>query len=419
MEKAVLVGLTSPVLSADEQADDNTMDELELLLETAGGQCMARVLQQRKSPDPRTFIGGGKLKELAELCKNEEAELVVFDNELSPSQTRNLEKALNCRVIDRSVLILDIFADRARTHEGRLQVELAQCRYTLPRLTGFGTEMSRTGAALGGGIGTRGPGETQLETDRRHFRRHIHQLENELKQVRQVRERQRERRVKNEIPSVALIGYTNAGKSTLLSALTGSEAVACDRLFETLDPLTRQMHLPDGTPVLLTDTVGFIHKLPHHLIESFRATLEELTMADLLLHVIDYSHPEREKQTRVAEDIVKQIGAADKPLLRVYNKIDKAEGEPTGETMHDGIRGLAVSARTGTGIHELAEALGKALAGEKKLTVFCFPYEQSNLPELLYRDGQVQHADYREDTIEIRAVCDGKLRNKLKTYIVQ
>lgn len=293
-EKAILVGLSADCFRPEENATDESLDELEALLETAGGICEAKVLQNRHTPDPHSFIGEGKAQEVRTLLESTGATLVVFDNDLSPSQIRALEELTDATVLDRSALILDIFAQRAKTAEGRLQVELAQYQYLLPKLSGMGTSMSR----LGGGIGTRGPGETKLETDRRHIRERITRLQAELDEVRRVRATQRERRVKNSIPVVALVGYTNAGKSTLLNALTGAGIPANDRLFDTLDTTTRRLKVSDHLEILLSDTVGFIAKLPHHLIEAFQATLEELQYADLLLHVIDASDPHREAQDR-------------------------------------------------------------------------------------------------------------------------
>ena len=284
-EKAILVGLSADCFRPEENATDESLDELEALLETAGGICEAKVLQNRHTPDPHSFIGEGKAQEVRTLLESTGATLVVFDNDLSPSQIRALEELTDATVLDRSALILDIFAQRAKTAEGRLQVELAQYQYLLPKLSGMGTSMSR----LGGGIGTRGPGETKLETDRRHIRERITRLQAELDEVRRVRATQRERRVKNSMPVVALVGYTNAGKSTLLNALTGAGIPANDRLFDTLDTTTRRLKVSDHLEILLSDTVGFIAKLPHHLIEAFQATLEELQYADLLLHVIDVS----------------------------------------------------------------------------------------------------------------------------------
>ena len=288
IERAVLAGLYADCFKKEEQATEATLDELEALLETAGGVCAAKLLQSRHAPDPHSFLGEGKAQELRELCELHGAGMVVFDNDLSPSQIRALEEITGVTVLDRSALILDIFAQRARTAEGRLQVELAQYKYLLPKLSGMGKSLSR----LGGGIGTRGPGETKLETDRRHIRARIDRLEEELEQVRKLRAVERRRRQKNEIPVVALVGYTNTGKSTLLNRLTGANIPANDRLFDTLDTTTRQLELSDRLTVLLSDTVGFIAKLPHHLVDAFRATLEELQYADLLIHVIDAADPD-------------------------------------------------------------------------------------------------------------------------------
>ena len=284
-EKAVLVGLNADCFKPEDTATYETLDELEALLETAGGTCVAKVLQNRHTPDPHSFIGEGKAQEICTLLENSDANLVIFDNDLSPSQIRALEELTGATVLDRSALILDIFAQRAKTAEGRLQVELAQYQYLLPKLSGMGKSMSR----LGGGIGTRGPGETKLETDRRHIRERINRLQEELNEVRKVRAVQRERRIRNSVPVVALVGYTNAGKSTLLNRLTDAGIPANDRLFDTLDTTTRRLRVSDHLEVLLSDTVGFIAKLPHHLIEAFQATLEELQYVDLLLHVIDAS----------------------------------------------------------------------------------------------------------------------------------
>ena len=316
IEKAVLVGLNADCFRPEETATEESLDELEALLETAGGECTAKVLQNRKTPDPHSFIGEGKAQEVRELLENTGANLVVFDNDLSPSQIRALEELTDATVLDRSALILDIFAQRAKTAEGRLQVELAQYQYLLPKLSGMGKSMSR----LGGGIGTRGPGETKLETDRRHIRERIDRLKTELAEVRKVRGVQRERRMKNAVPVVALVGYTNAGKSTLLNQLTGAGIPANDRLFDTLDTTTRRLRVSDHLEVLLSDTVGFIAKLPHHLVEAFKATLEELQYADLLLHVIDASDPQREEHIAVVDRLIEQLAKPGVPVLRCYNK---------------------------------------------------------------------------------------------------
>lgn len=303
VEKAILVGLCADCFAPEENATEESLEELEALLETAGGTCAAKILQKRHAPDPHSFIGAGKAQEMRQLLENTGANLVVFDNDLSPSQIRALEELTEATVLDRSALILDIFAQRAKTAEGRLQVELAQYQYLLPKLSGMGKSMSR----LGGGIGTRGPGETKLETDRRHIRERITRLQGELEEVRRVRATQRERRIKNSVPVVALVGYTNAGKSTLLNRLTDAGIPANDRLFDTLDTTTRRLRVSDHLEVLLSDTVGFIAKLPHHLIEAFQATLEELKYADLLLHVIDASDPNREAHIQVAERLIERL----------------------------------------------------------------------------------------------------------------
>ncbi|MDR3278839.1 MAG: GTPase HflX, partial [Oscillospiraceae bacterium] len=308
IEKAVLAGLNADVLNARERSTDESLDELEALLETAGGVCLGRVLQNRRAPDPRTFIGDGKTQELKALIESEGCSLAVFDNELSPSQLRALSEDLGVRVLDRASLILDIFAQRAMTREGRLQVELAQYKYLLPRLTGMWTHLARQ-TASSAPIGTRGPGETQLETDRRHIRRKIAKLEEELAEVRRTRGTQRRLREKNKVPVVALVGYTNAGKSTLLNHLTGAGIPAADRLFDTLDTTTRRLKISDTLEVLLSDTVGFIRKLPHHLVDAFKATLEVLRYADLLIHVIDASNPQWQQQAQVVDELIEQLGA--------------------------------------------------------------------------------------------------------------
>ena len=358
-ERAVLAGLSAASMDERERSREVTMEELAALVETAGGEPVAFVMQNLPSPNTRSFIGEGKIQEMKELIAANECDLAVFDNELTPSQMRVLGEELGVRVLDRSGLILDIFAQRARTREGQLQVELAQYKYLLPRLTGMWTHLVRQTASGGSSpIGTRGPGETQLETDRRHIRRKIQKLEDELAQVRKVRETQRRRREKNAMPVVALVGYTNAGKSSLLNALTNSDIPANNRLFDTLDTTTRRLQVDEMQEVLLSDTVGFIRKLPTHLIEAFKATLEELQFADLLLHVIDVSAPDWEEQAGVTDALIRSLGAERTQVLRVYNKCDALP--PLTELPRDR-GGVCISAKTGEGTDELLERIVKEL----------------------------------------------------------
>ncbi|MDR2530881.1 MAG: GTPase HflX [Oscillospiraceae bacterium] len=358
MEKAILVGLSSDALPIEERADERSLAELAALLETAGGVSVGTMLQRREKPEPGTFIGTGKVDELRRLLKEHECELALFDNALSPAQQRNLEERLDVRVMDRAGIILDIFASRAHTKEGRLQVELAQYRYLLPRLTGMWTHLVRQTASGASRIGTRGPGETQLETDRRHIRSKITKLEHELEKVRGVRTTQRRLREKNEKRTVALVGYTNAGKSSLLNALTDAGIQARGRLFDTLDTTTRRLRLPDGSEVLLSDTVGFIRKLPHQLVAAFKATLEELAFADVVLHVIDVANPDWQSQSEVCERLISELGAGSTPRLDVFNKCDLEPGAaPRGRE-----DSVCVSSKTGEGLDALLSAITEKLA---------------------------------------------------------
>ena len=414
-ERAVLAGLAAASMSPAERSGEISMEELAALVETAGGECVGSVLQQRAAPDPRTFIGEGKVAELKELIANADCQLAVFDNELTPSQMRVLGEELGVRVLDRSGLILDIFAQRARTREGQLQVELAQYEYLLPRLTGMWTHLVRQTASGGSSpIGTRGPGETQLETDRRHIRRKIQKLREELEQVRKVRSVQRRRRERNAMPVVAIVGYTNAGKSTLLNTLTGADIPANDRLFDTLDTTTRRLQLDEAQEVLLSDTVGFIRKLPTHLVEAFKATLEELKYADVLLHVIDISSPDMSAQIEVVEELINQLGAGATPCIRVYNKCDRYLGElPHGENT------VCLSAKTGEGTAELVRAIAAVLGRESRRVTLRLPYDRGGVLETLRREAAVTAVDYREDCMEVAVTVKPELWGLVRDYVTE
>lgn len=413
-DKVVLVGLNSPVLAKEENADEDSMEELSALVETAGGETVGIVLQNREKPDPRSFIGEGKVAEVQLYCENVGATLVIFDNDLSPSQMRVLTEMLGVQVLDRCGLILDIFAQRARTREGRLQVELAQYQYLLPRLTGMWTHLERQGGTSGKGpIGSKGPGETQLETDRRHVRRKIDKLREDLDEVRRVRGTQRERRRKNEIPVVAIVGYTNAGKSTLLNQLTGAAIPANNRLFDTLDTTSRLLTVSDTLDVVVSDTVGFIRKLPHQLVEAFKATLEELEYADLLLHVIDVSNPDWQQQAQVVEALVTELGADRLPRINVFNKSDLVG---TGEIMPHGEDIVSISAKTGAGVAELLAMIDRRLdRGARRVTIH-LPYDKGGVLDILYRESKVESVEYGE-TIDVVAVCAPRVLGQVSAWI--
>ena len=413
--RAILVGLNARSLPEEDNASETTLEELAALLETAGGECVGTVLQNKDRPDAGTFIGEGKVAEVRELARAAGADLVLFDNEISPAQVRVLTEAMGVQVMDRAGLILDIFAQRAQTREGRLQVALAQYKYLLPRLTGMWGHLVRQTASGGKSpIGTRGPGETQLETDRRHIRRKIQKLEEELRDVRRVRAVQRDRRVKNEVPVVAIVGYTNAGKSTLLNRLTGSDIPANNRLFDTLDTTTRTLEISDTCTVLVSDTVGFIRKLPHHLVEAFKATLEELRYADLLLHVIDAGSEEWQSQARVVEKLIRELGAEKTPRIDVFNKCDRL----TGDILPHGPGIVALSARTGEGIDDLIAAIGDVLDEGSAQVTLSLPYDRGGVLDMLYREAKVEDVDYGE-TIRVTVTCTPKILGQVREFVTQ
>ncbi len=410
-EKAVLVGVE--LSGADQDQSLYSLEELARLAATAGAEVLARLVQKRTRPDAATLLGRGKVEELAELCRAAEADLLIIDRELSQAQARNLEELTGVRVIDRTQLILDIFAGRARTREGKLQVELAQLNYLLPRLTGRGVAMSR----LGGGIGTRGPGETKLEADRRRIRKRLADLSREIASVKKHRDLLRRSRKDVPFPLVALVGYTNAGKSTILTRLTGADVLVEDKLFATLDPTTRRVVLPNNETILLTDTVGFIQNLPHHLVAAFRATLEEVVEADLLLHVIDASHPYVEKQIAAVESVLDSLGAGGKPVIMVYNKIDLAPQDYL--TMaNKGRRAVAVSALEGHGFAGLLEALVFTLSAGRVRKKFFIPYQKSGLLSILHEKGNVVREEHGAAGLTVEAeigiIWAGRVEQKLK-----
>ena len=410
-ERAVLVGLNADCFTKAQTATDETLEELEALLETAGGFCTAKVLQNRHTPDSHSFIGEGKAQEVRMLIEATESTMAVFDNELSPGHIRALEEILGVTVLDRSALILDIFAQRAKTREGRLQVELAQYKYLLPRLSGMGKSLSRQG----GGIGTRGPGETKLESDRRHIRERISRLEHELEQVRQVRGVQRERRMKNSVPVVAIVGYTNAGKSTLLNQLTNAGIPANNRLFDTLDTTSRQLTVSDNLDVILSDTVGFIAKLPHHLVDAFRATLEELEYADLLLHVIDAADPNRQEHISVVDSLIAKLAKPGTKVLQCYNKAELVSPEdiPIGEDV------VKMSAKLGVGMDKLLQAIENALDQGRHHIMVCLPYAMGGMVDTLHSGAQVLNVDYTGEGILVETIVDPILYGRLKDYITE
>ncbi len=408
--RAVLIAVS---LGREDAECENSLAELERLLDTAGGEVAATVIQNRPHPDKATYIGSGKCEEVAELVKADPTiTLAVFDNELSPSQIAAVEEIVGIRVIDRTMLILDIFALHAVTGEGKLQVEIACLRYTAPRLVGKGKMLSRQG----GGIGSRGPGESKLESDRRHIRRRIEALEAELDELERTRGIKRSQRMRSGLATVAIIGYTNAGKSTLLNRLTDAGILAEDKLFATLDPTTRRLTLPGGTEVLLTDTVGFIDRLPTHLVRAFRSTLEELTYCDVILCLTDGSEEagERTRKRAVTEKLIGELGAGDKPILEVYNKTDLVSDTDKG--LFPG-NALEISAATGTGIEALMDKLEETVNGGKKILKLFFSHAQAGKAAEVYRFATVHNTEYTENGTVITALCDSRAQGMFSLFV--
>lgn len=394
-ERVILVGV-----SLDDGDDiGESMDELEELAKTAGAVTVGRVIQNREQIHPGTYIGTGKIEEVSRLIYETEADAVICDDELTPAQLRNLSQELDAKVMDRTLIILDIFAARASTSEGKIQVELAQLKYRQARLVGLRDSLSR----LGGGIGTRGPGEKKLEMDRRLIKNRIAQLSRELEEVKRHREVTRSRRSRQGTPVAAIVGYTNAGKSTLLNVMTGAAVLEEDKLFATLDPTTRVLELPSGQEILMTDTVGFIRKLPHHLIDAFRSTLEEAKYADIILHVVDASNPQAEKQMLVVYETLKNLGVTDKTIVTLFNKQDRVE--PDGEILRDrkADKTLAISARSGNGLETLKELLEEILNERKVLVERIFDYKNAGVIQLIRKYGQLLEEEYRPEGIYVKA----------------
>ncbi len=402
-ERVILVGVS--VLNQDDTL--KSLEELRDLADTAGARTVGTLVQNREQIHPGTYIGKGKIRELKDLLWELEATGIICDDELSPVQMKNLQDELDTKVMDRTLIILDIFAARASTSEGKLQVELAQLKYRQTRLTGFGTAMSR----LGGGIGTRGPGEKKLEMDRRLIKSRIAQLNRELKDVKRHREVTRELRSRNHVPVAAIVGYTNAGKSTLLNTLTGAEILAEDKLFATLDPTTRELKLPSGQSLLLTDTVGFIRKLPHHLIEAFRSTLEEARYADMILHVADVSNSQMDEQMYIVYETLKDLGVADKPIITIFNKQDKIEDEKIIRDFQADYT-VRISAKTGENIPELLKTIEAVLREQKVFIEEIYPYQEAGKIQTIRKYGELLEEEYREDGIFIRAYVPARIYGK-------
>jgi len=413
-QRALLVGTGFGTLTLEEATA--SLDELVLLADTAGADAVDVVLQRRDRPDPATYVGRGKVEELQATAEALDVDVVVFDDELTPAQQRNLEARFSCDVVDRVALILDIFAQHASSQEGMVQVELAQLRYRMPRLRGRGVQLSQQG----GGIGTRGPGETQLEVDRRRIQRRITTLEGELERLARNRATQRKARRRRRLPTLALVGYTNAGKSTLLNRITRADVLVEDRLFSTLDPTTRRLRLPGGETVLCSDTVGFVRRLPHQLVEAFRSTLEEVAEADLLVHVVDATAPDAEAQIDAVRSVLGEIGAGDLPELMVLNKIDVADVERRHELVRlAGADAVEVSARTGAGIDELVAAIAARLRAMGGVVELVVPYERGDVLAALHRDGEVIVAVHDDDGTRVRARLGSADVERFREYAVE
>lgn len=405
LQRALLVAVDTGEYDVEE-----SLDELEELTRSAGADPVGRIIQRREAFDPATCIGAGRLQEMADFIEADGANLIIFDHELTASQLRNVEKACDCDVIDRTTLILDIFAQRATTSEGRLQVELAQQRYRLPRLAGLGASLSR----LGGGIGTRGPGETKLESDRRHIRSRINSLERQLEALAKRRELVHIRRKKDGAVTVAIVGYTNVGKSTLLNRLTNAGVLSENKLFATLDPTARALELPDGRTVVLVDTVGLVRRLPHHLVEAFKSTLEEAAQADLLLNVCDISSPEAEQHLRVTTQLLQELGADQIPVLTVLNKCDRLATPP----LDLGRSSVLISAQTGYGIENLLQSICRLLPSTQQRLTLLLPYAQGGLENLIVETGgKIFRREYTERGILLEALVDDKLLHRVADFV--
>lgn len=451
VERAILAGLETEergTIIEGKTEGERTLDELEELANTAGIEVVGKILQKRPSRDSAHYMGKGKLEELGQLCRNMDVDTIIFDDELSGAQIRNIEETIDVKVVDRTTLILDIFAQRALSKEGKIQVELAQLKYRLPRLMGMGGKLSR----LGGGIGTRGPGEKKLETDRRHIRRRINYLQEQLKEINRQRELIRETRVKNEFPTVALVGYTNAGKSTLMNKLCGSDVFVEDKLFATLDPTTRKLtfnknsvtesslknnaednrennennienstgHIP-GETILIVDTVGFIRKLPTELIEAFKSTLEEAVYADLLIHVVDVSDPEHEEHIVVVNEILNSLGAANKPKILALNKIDRLglqERFPIQNTYGQTRQEVyEISAITGQGLDELVKGIEKLLVSNKIQLNLLIPYSEGWVMPYIYDNGTILEKEFLENSTRVKVLIEDKKAHKIRDFV--